>query len=89
MIAVVLAVLGAVVVLRLCGSTLRPAPYTIAQVYAGAPTVEHVVPPAGERYAFDRKDWPVNVQVTVSPSGSTVQVHVNGERVWMQRGRRV
>lgn len=55
--------------------------YFVARVRAGRKKVKRVVPPAGEDYAFDREDWPVDVEITVSPTGRGVQVHVNGERV--------
>lgn len=58
-------------------------------VRAGVPTVTHVVPPAGEAHAFDRTDFPVEVQVSVSPSGRSVQVYVNGALVARGRGGRV
>lgn len=50
-------------------------------VKAGRKKVERIVPPAGEKYAFDRDVYPVNVEVMVSRTGRSVQVHVNGERV--------
>lgn len=40
-----------------------------------------VVPPAGEKYAFDRDVWSHRVDVAVSPTGRSVQVFVDGERV--------
>jgi len=54
--------------------------YTIV-VRAGVSRTEHVVPPAGEEYAFDRQVWPHEVQVQVSPTGRSVQVFVDGEKV--------
>jgi hypothetical protein len=50
-------------------------------VNAGRPKTVHVVPPAGEDHAFDRQDWPVEVQVSVSPTGRSVSVFVNGKKV--------
>ena len=52
--------------------------YRGATVYAGKATTERVVPPAGEDYAFDVTRWPTRVQVTVSPTGRSVRIHVNG-----------
>lgn len=50
-------------------------------VRAGFPKVEHIVPPAGEDYAFYRKNYPVTVEVAVSPKGRSVRVYVNGKQV--------
>ena len=50
-------------------------------VDAGIPTVERVVPPAGEDYAFDRRHWPLRVEVCVSPTGRSARVWVNGTEV--------
>ena len=55
--------------------------YHTAIVNAGRPKTVRVVPPAGEDYAFDRQDWPVEVQVSVSPTGRSVSVFVNGKKV--------
>lgn len=55
--------------------------YTAAHVMAGRCTTRRIVPPAGEDYAFDAQDWDTSVQVTVSPTGSSVQVYVDGEKV--------
>jgi hypothetical protein len=55
--------------------------YAIVDVRCGRKTTTRVVPPAGEEYAFDRDDWDHHVQVHVSPTGRSVQVHVDGERV--------
>lgn len=44
----------------------------------------HAGIPRFERVAFDGRplpDWPVNVEVTVSPTGRSVDVYVNGKRV--------
>ena len=55
--------------------------YENVTVRAGIPNVVHVVPPSGEKYAFDRVDYPHEVQITVSPTGRSVQVYVDGKRV--------
>ena len=55
--------------------------YDIIKIGAGRCTLERIVPPAGERYAFTLATWATNVEITVSPTGRSVQVHVNGERV--------
>lgn len=55
--------------------------YFMVRVKAGRQKSQRIVPPAGEDYAFERVDFPVNVEVMISPTGRSVQVHVNGERV--------
>lgn len=63
--------------------------HQFVMVDAGAPWVEHIVPPAGEDYAFDRTRRPVRVEVAVSPTGRSVSVFVNGTHVASARGREV
>jgi hypothetical protein len=58
------------------------------RVQAGIPKTTRIVPPAGEDYAFDRRDWPVNVEITSSPTGRSVQVWVNSKRVWPEEDNR-
>lgn len=53
------------------------------KVRAGRCRVEHVVPPAGEHFAFDRMDWDHEVEVYVSPTGSSVRVFIDHEEVDM------
>lgn len=53
----------------------------LLSVRAGRRKIEHVVPPAGEEYAFERVDWDHVIEVSVSPTGRSVQVWVDGERV--------
>lgn len=55
--------------------------YRTLDVKAGRRGIERVVPPAGEAYAFDRLLWARHVQVTVSPSGRSVRVYVDGQEV--------
>ena len=43
--------------------------------------VERIVPPAGERYAFDRIHYERRVQVSISPTGRSVRVWVDGNEV--------
>lgn len=61
--------------------------YQQVTIRAGRPKRERVVPPAGERYAFERDTYPVVVDVTVSPTGRSIHVFVNGERVYPRRTR--
>lgn len=53
----------------------------VVHVNAGRRTIERVVPPAGEEYAFDRENWATRVEVYVSPTGRSVRVYVNGREV--------
>lgn len=50
-------------------------------VEAGRRGVEHIVPPAGEKYAFDRQLWRRRVDVFISKTGRSVRVFVDGEEV--------
>lgn len=52
--------------------------YTVAKLNCGKRKVEHVVPPAGEEYAFDRDVWPRTFEVCVSPTGRSVRLWVDG-----------
>lgn len=55
--------------------------YETVVVNAGTPSVERVVPNLGESYAFDRVVWPRRVTVTVSPTGRSVRVWIDGVEV--------
>lgn len=55
--------------------------YAVLNVRAGNRGTERVVPPAGEDYAFDRQLWARRVQVSVSPSGRSVRVWVDGQEI--------
>lgn len=55
--------------------------YEVATVDAGAPEVTRVVPPAGESHAFTVRRHPIRVQVSVSPTGRSVQVWINGVKL--------
>lgn len=59
----------------------RSGEYEVLKIGAGVPTVEHIVPPAGELYAFDVTKWSTGIEVSVSPTGRSVQVFVNGTKV--------
>lgn len=54
----------------------------IIHVRCGRHRTERVVPPAGEEYAFDVERWDHRVEVSVSPTGRSVQVYVDGEKVY-------
>ena len=49
-------------------------------VHAGRCRTERIVPPAGEAHAFDRNVWDHRIEVSVSPTGRSVQVYIDGER---------
>lgn len=53
----------------------------IVKVRCGKKRVERIVPPAGERYAFNRDQWDHEVEVYVSPKGKSVRVYVDGVEV--------
>lgn len=42
---------------------------------------KHIVPPAGEDYAFDVDQWAREVEVYVSATGRSVRVWVDGAEV--------
>ena len=48
-------------------------------IRAGRRKVRHVVPPAGDDYAFDVQEWEREVTVYVSPTGRSVRVWVDGK----------
>ena len=50
-------------------------------VKTGKMKVEHIIPPAGERFAFDREDWPHQIIVSVSPTGRSVHVWKDNEKI--------
>lgn len=55
--------------------------YHSIHVKAGRCHTERVVPPAGEDYAFDREVWDHRIEIGISPTGRSVRVYVDGERV--------
>lgn len=56
--------------------------YETVRISADLIDTEHVVPPAGEKYAFDRRIYRHNIEVTISPTGRSVQIHANGTKVY-------
>lgn len=50
-------------------------------VDAGPRGSERVVPPAGEAHAFDRRLWAHKVELSVSPTGRSVRVFLDGTEV--------
>lgn len=59
----------------------RHAGYVLVTVDAGPRPAEHVVPPAGEAYAFDAARWARRVEVSVSPTGRSARVWVDGVEI--------
>lgn len=55
--------------------------YECVKVRTGRHSVERVIPPAGEAHAFDMHVWGDVIEVTVSPSGRSVQVWWNGVKI--------
>lgn len=55
--------------------------YRALIVQAGIPTTVHVTPPAGEDYAFDYQQWPRRVDISISPTGRSVRIWVDGVEI--------
>lgn len=55
--------------------------YETLIVRAGYRGSKRIVPPAGEDSAFDVDQWARRVDVSVSPTGRSVRVWVDGEEV--------
>jgi hypothetical protein len=53
--------------------------YQQVTVHAGRHHTEHVVPCAGEEYAFDREWSDHTITISVSPTGRSVRVWIDGE----------
>jgi hypothetical protein len=59
----------------------RRAGYVRVTVDAGPRPPEHVVPPAGEAHAFDAARWARRIEVSVSPTGRSARVWVDGVEI--------
>lgn len=57
------------------------APWNVFEIKAVPTFVEHIVPPAGDEYAFDVQHYKRHVEVYVSPTGRSVRVFVDGQEV--------
>lgn len=55
--------------------------YLSLLIGAGNRGTERIVPPIGEDYAFDRQKWARRVEVSISPTGRSVRVWVDGVEV--------
>lgn len=55
--------------------------YQLVILRAGNRGLRRVVPPAGEAHAFDVPDWARRIEVSVSPTGRSVRVFVDGQEV--------
>lgn len=59
----------------------RLAGYQSVEVSAGYRRTRRVVPPAGKQHAFTVEEFARRVSVSVSPSGRSVRVFVDGHEV--------
>lgn len=59
----------------------RHAGYALVTIDAGPRRAERIVPPAGEAYAFDAGRWARRGEVTVSPTGRSARVWVDGVEI--------
>jgi hypothetical protein len=55
--------------------------YALVTIDAGPRPAERVTPPAGEAYAFNAARWARRVEVTVSPTGRSARVWVDGVEI--------
>lgn len=55
--------------------------YEVLRVMAGNRGDKRVVPPAGEDHAFTTTEWSRRVEISVSPTGRSVRVWVDGVEV--------
>jgi hypothetical protein len=65
---------------QLISYSFRGGTYKTAIIRAGFLGYERIVPPAGEEHAFTRACWRHEIQVSVSPTGRSVQVHIDGKK---------
>lgn len=56
-------------------------PRAFVDLNVGHRGYETIVPPAGEQFSFERDLWAHEIQVSISPTGRSVRVHVNGKEV--------
>jgi hypothetical protein len=59
----------------------RNGSYEDVVVRAGTFTEERIVPPAGEDHAFTFEHWSDRIEISVSPTGRSVQVFYNGVKI--------
>jgi hypothetical protein len=55
--------------------------YAAAIIRTGQHRTIREVPPAGEEYAFDREEWDHRIEISVSPTGRSTTVWVDGKKV--------
>lgn len=55
--------------------------YEVLVVRAGNRGEKRIVPPAGEKHAFMSEQWARRVEISVSPTGRSVRVWVDGVEV--------
>ena len=59
----------------------RHAGYVWLRINAGPRPPTHHVPPAGDEYAYDRAEWARRIEVSVSPTGRSARVWVDGVEI--------
>lgn len=59
----------------------RRGTYDNIKITAGNLGIERIVPPAGDEYAFGVQRWKRTIEVSVSPTGRSVQVYVDGNLI--------
>jgi len=57
------------------------------EITGGRKTVERIVPPAGEKYAFDSVQWEHRLTVYVSPQGRSFRLFIDGTEHKLERRR--
>jgi hypothetical protein len=67
--------------IRQYDAELNGTDYAVLQVDIVPTHVERIVPPAGEEHAFDVQRYRRRVEVSVSPTGRSVRVWVDGVEV--------
>jgi hypothetical protein len=67
--------------LRVQRRATEPGEYRIVKIDAGNRGTKRIVPPAGEAHAFNVDQWARRVEVSVSPTGRSVRVWVDGREV--------
>lgn len=57
------------------------------ETLAGVKKTVRIVPPAGDRFAFDVDDWPHRFTVYVSPTGRSVRLWIDGDEIELPKPR--
>lgn len=72
---------GRFITVRPFGFTHRGGGYEVLHVDLVPIATERIVPPAGEDYAYFRTKYKHHLEITISPTGRSVQIHLDGERI--------